>query len=265
MSAHNLFSGVRNAFWLSDCERVGDNPVVLGRPTVTSSGGRIRIGDRFRLASRPAPSHLSTGPNGTLEIGDDVSIAHGAAIAAHQSVIIKAGTHIGPFVIIMDTNFHRSAGDQSIQHVCRPVEIGQRCRIGSRVTITPGASIGDGAEILTGSVVSSTIPPGACAGGARARVHGLAGDAASRWDGAAARLPILAMEVFGLDVPPELKTSPRELSGWTAGGLTRFQAAIEGTFGVPIDSATLSRCTSLAEIAVAVLHARNRFSGTARR
>jgi acetyltransferase-like isoleucine patch superfamily enzyme len=116
-----------------------------------------------------------------LEIGPDVWIGHGAAIAAFELVRIGEGTHIGPFVIIMDTNFHGTPGDQSVRHDCRPIVIGKHCRIGSRVTITRGASIGDGAEILAGSVVSSAIPPGVCAGGARARVFGRAGDAASRW------------------------------------------------------------------------------------
>jgi acetyltransferase-like isoleucine patch superfamily enzyme len=185
MSMYDWLERVRNAFWLRACDEVGTGSSLHGRPTVTTSGGHIRIGDRFRLASRPVPSHLSTGPHGALEIGRDVSIAHGAAVAAFQSIRIGNGTRIGPFVIIMDTNFHGAPGDQSIRHDCRSVAIGDGCRIGSRVTITPGASIGDGAEILAGSVVSSAIPPGVCAGGARARILGRAGEAASRWDATA--------------------------------------------------------------------------------
>jgi acetyltransferase-like isoleucine patch superfamily enzyme len=182
MSLHHRLGRVRNAFWLRACDEVGDESHLHGRPTVSTSGGHIKIGDRFRLASLPVPSHLTTGPHGVLEIGRDVSIAHGAAVAAFQSVRIGHGTQIGPFVIILDTNFHGAAGDQSIRHDCRPVVIGDGCRIGSRVTITPGASIGDGAEILAGSVVSAAIPPGVCAGGARARILGRAGETGSRWD-----------------------------------------------------------------------------------
>ena len=124
----------------------------------------------------------------TLEIGDDVSIAHGAAISAYEHVQIGDGTCFGPFVLIMDTNFHSATGDHSVLHETRPVVIGKDCRIGSAVTITRGAVIGDGAEILAGSVVSSTIPSGVCAGGVRARVLGRAGDPECRWDGAAALL-----------------------------------------------------------------------------
>lgn len=181
MSARAAFERVRNACWLSKCALVGRGARLHGRPTVHVHGGEIRIGDRFRLASRPVPSHLVVGPTGMLEIGHDVSIAHGAAIAAYERVQIGEGTRIGPFVIMMDTNFHNAPGDQSLQHDCRPVIIGKRCRIGSRVTITRGASIGDDAEILAGSVVSSAIPAGVCAGGARARVLGRAGEGAASW------------------------------------------------------------------------------------
>jgi acetyltransferase-like isoleucine patch superfamily enzyme len=166
------------------CETVGAEPHLHGWPTIYGAPGRIRIGDRFSLWSRPIESHLSAGPDGLLDIGDDVSIGHGAAISAYECVQIGDGTCIGPYVVIMDTNFHGSTGDQSVQHETRPVVIGKNCRIGSGVTITRGAVIGDGAEILAGSVVSSAIPAGVCAGGARARVLGRAGDLTCRWNGA---------------------------------------------------------------------------------
>jgi acetyltransferase-like isoleucine patch superfamily enzyme len=159
---------------------------LLGKPTITSAG-ELRIGDRFHLASRPIPSHIAVSANAVLHIGNDVSIGCGAAIASAERVTIGDGTRIGPFAIIMDTNFH-SPGDQSIQHDTRPIVIGAGCSIGTRVTITRGATIGDGAEILAGSVVSSAIPPGVCAAGARARIIGRAGDLASRWESAAAAL-----------------------------------------------------------------------------
>ena len=85
MSMRDLFGVARSALWLRACDHVGDEPRLHGRPTVMASGGRILIGDRFRLASRPVPSHLVAGPGGVLEIGDDVSIAHGAAVAAFET------------------------------------------------------------------------------------------------------------------------------------------------------------------------------------
>jgi acetyltransferase-like isoleucine patch superfamily enzyme len=257
MSVRDLLGATRTAIWLRACDRVGDQPCLHGRPTVAISGGRVVIGDRFRLSSRPVQSHLVVGPHGVLEIGDDVSIAHGAAVAAFERVQIGEGTSVGPFVVIMDTNFHGgSTGDQSVQHDCRPVVIGRHCRIGSRVTITRGASIGDGAEILAGSVVSSAIPPGVCAAGVRARTIGRAGDAASRWNGVAAALPELVREAFGLAAPPDLDTAPVDIRGWSAEGVTRLLTAIESRFGVWVEGPALDVARSLGDIAAMVERAR---------
>jgi acetyltransferase-like isoleucine patch superfamily enzyme len=251
----------RNAFWLRGCERIGHQPQLHGRPSLELEGGCIRIGDRFRLASRPVVSHLAAGPQGVLEIGSDVSIAHGAAIASYELVRIGDGTQIGPYVIIMDTNFHSGSGDQSVAHDCRPVIIGRHCRIGSRVTITRGGSIGDGAEILAGSVVSSAIPPGVCAGGARARVVGRAGDIASRWDSAAAVLPELVMNAFDLETPVELETGPADIAPWDDAGVVRLLAAIENRFGVALDRRIVLSAQSFSELAEAVEHGRCSWPG----
>jgi acetyltransferase-like isoleucine patch superfamily enzyme len=260
MSIRASLFDARNAFWLRRCERVGRQLQLRGRPSLELEGGRIRIGDRFRLASRPVPSHLAAGPQGILEIGSDVSIAHGAAIASFELVRIGDGTQIGPYVIIMDTNFH-SAGDQSVAHDCRPVIIGKHCRIGSRVTITRGVSIGDGAEILAGSVVSSAIPAGVCAGGARARVVGRAGDSASRWDSAAAVLPELVMNAFDLDTPVELAAGPADVRLWDDAGVVRLAGAIEDHFGVVLDPAIVGSAHSFSALAEAVEHGRRSLVG----
>jgi acyl-[acyl carrier protein]--UDP-N-acetylglucosamine O-acyltransferase len=193
-------------------------------------------------------SHVHAGPDGTLEIGDDVSIAHGAAISAYEYVQIGDATCIGPYLVLMDTNFHGRTGDQSVHHDTRPVIIGKSCRIGSRVTITRGAQIGDGAEILAGSVVSSSIPPGMCAGGARARVLGYAGDAACRWDGALAIVPELIREALALEGAPDPRIALSTLP-WTDAGLRSLFAAVVQRFGIAIDAAVIRRTSDVGELA----------------
>jgi acetyltransferase-like isoleucine patch superfamily enzyme len=249
MSIRDRLDGRRVARWLRECEGVGADARLRGRPTVYAAPGRIRLGSRVLLSSRPVASHLVAGPDGMLEIGDDVCIAHGAAIAAYQSVQIGNGTRIGPFVIIMDTNFHSASGGRALEHDCRPVSIGSNCRIGSRVTITRGASIGDRAEILAGSVVSSSIPADACAGGARARVIGRAGDASSRWDGVFVVLPELLRAHLNLETAPDLTTRLSEIPSLDAREIARFVAAIEERFDVRLDAAMLGTAADLAEVA----------------
>jgi len=255
MTIRDKWNTVRARRWLRACEVVGEGPRLAGKPTIENYGGEIRIGSRIRFASRPVPSHLVAGRGARLHIGNDVSIGCGAAIAAFQHIQIGDGTQIGPFVIIMDTSFHGAPGDQSIQHDCRPVVIGSGCLIGTRVTINRGASIGDGAEILAGSVVSSAIPPGVCAAGARARIIGRAGDLASRWDSAAASLPEILMTTLGLESPPDLDGRPVAEQLWTDTPLRDLLSAIEDRFGLTLDPATVRETHSFAETAAVIQHA----------
>jgi acetyltransferase-like isoleucine patch superfamily enzyme len=245
------------------CESVGDQPRLYGRPTINPEGGQVRVGHRFRLASRPVPSHLVAGPDAILDIGNDVSIGGGAAIAAFEQVRIGDGTRIGPYVIIMDTNFHGSPGDQSVQHDTRPVTIGAGCRIGSRVTITRGGSIGDGAEILAGSVVSSAIPEGVCAGGGRARIIGRAGDMASRWDSAAAALPELLMTTLGLDSPPDLDDDLLPERIWHGDRMRGFLRELEERLGLSVSATDIREARTFADMALAMhrVSARQRSEG----
>jgi acetyltransferase-like isoleucine patch superfamily enzyme len=258
MTVRERLTAARAAWWLRGCERVGRNPRVYGRPSLELEGGDIRIGDRFSIASRPVTSHLVAGPHAVLEIGDDVSIGHGGAVAAYERVVIGAGTKIGPFIIIMDTNFHGNPGDQSVQHECRPVLIGKDCRIGSRVTITRGVTIGDGAEILAGSVVTSSIPAGACAGGGRARVLGPAGDVSTRWDGAAAVVPSILAESLPLPAVPDATVALADLPDWNPAGVERFVSALALASRNRVPASDLKTCRTVADLVVLVDAARHR-------
>jgi len=258
MNLARKWRAARVRHWLRHSARVGESPHITGTPSIFAEEGELRIGDRFRLASTPVGSHLGLGEGAVLDIGDDVSIGFGAAIAAIQRVQIGDGTRIGPFAIIMDTNFHSGAGDQSVQHDCLPVTIGKGCRIGSRVTITRGVTIGDGAEILAGSVVTSAIPPGVCAAGVRARIIGLAGDPGSRLDGVAAALPDMLMASLGLKSPPDLDSSPIPAQAWTDDHIAGVLAMIEDRFNIALDGATIRGSTTFADIAAVVRRARHK-------
>jgi acetyltransferase-like isoleucine patch superfamily enzyme len=264
MTIREQFEGMRAAVWLRACTRIGEHPHLRGRPCVNVDGGAIIIGNRCTLSSRPVRSHFVAGPDAVLELGDDVSIGHGAAVAAYERVQIGSGTRIAPFVIIMDTNFHGRSGDQSVQHDCRPVIIGRDCRVGSRVTITRGASIGDGAEVLAGSVVSSSIPAGACAAGARARVIGDAGGPDSRWDSAAAMLPLLMMEALDMGTPPEMDDLLSDNPGWHETAVSRLLSGIEVQFGVRLHASNVTNATRVADLAHAVDRARRVRTGSRR-
>jgi len=174
MTARSVFSFCAELFekeqvrlWLRDCDRVGLAPRLYGRPAI-SSLGKIEIGDHFSMSSLPLRSALNTGAKGLLEIGSDVSIGHGASIAAHAHVTIGDGTVIGPMVMIIDIDFHETNDHASLGQP-KPIRIGRGVRIGSNVVILRGAMIGDGAVIASNSVVSRVLPPRRHASGVPAR------------------------------------------------------------------------------------------------
>lgn len=88
-------------------------------------------------------------------------------------VVIGDYFHSGKECIILTSNHnydHGSAIPYDDTYVHKDVSIGRFVWIGTRVLILGGVSIGDGAIIQAGSVVTTDIPPGAIAGGAPAKV-----------------------------------------------------------------------------------------------
>ena len=62
------------------------------------------------------------------------------------------------------------AKKQMFEELKDPIEIGHDCWIGQRVFIVGGVSIGTGAVVLAGAVVTKDVPPYAVVGGIPARV-----------------------------------------------------------------------------------------------
>ncbi len=133
-----------------------------------SNLGSMTLGSRVRLQSYPETSHFGTGPRGRLVIGDDVWIGCGASIDAEEEVRVGRGVTMGDHVMIMDTNFHGTS-DFMARSETLPVHIDDDVVIGNHVTILKGTTIGKGARIDHGSVVSGVIPPGVFAAGVLAR------------------------------------------------------------------------------------------------
>jgi len=147
---------------LRDCDAVGPGTRVAGRPRIANAGS-IEIGGEVVLTSTFSPVELITAPGGRIEIGKGTWINFGATISAARLVRIGERSQIGQYSIVADSDL--PGGDDP-----RPVEIGADVWIAGRVTVLPGARIGDGSVITAGSVVSGEIPAGVVAGGIPARV-----------------------------------------------------------------------------------------------
>lgn len=88
-------------------------------------------------------------------------------------LVIEDEVLIGPNVTLVTSNHgtaDRSAPIQAQPWLEADVVLGRRCWLGANVVILPGVTIGEGAVIAAGAVVTMSIPPFAIAAGVPAKV-----------------------------------------------------------------------------------------------
>ena len=107
-------------------------------------------------------------PARNIIIGDDVDIAINTLITTSGGVEIGDRTLIGYNVQIFSANHiipdkRRRIFDSG--HICKPVKVGKDSWIGAGSIILPGVSIGEGAVIAAGSIVTKDVEPFTIVGG----------------------------------------------------------------------------------------------------
>jgi acetyltransferase-like isoleucine patch superfamily enzyme len=122
-------------------------------------GQRLALGRGVRMAERVRL--IFEGPDGAIEIGDDTFLNARCEIRARERVSIGSGCRLAFDVIVMDTNHHDLEGTETTS----PTVIGDRVWIGARALILRGVTIGDGAVIAAGSVVTRHVPARTLVGG----------------------------------------------------------------------------------------------------
>ncbi len=107
-----------------------------------------------------------------VSIGRGTSI-HSAFIQGLGGVTIGEYVHFGRNLSIYSAN-HRFEGAEAIPYdsvvVKKPVRIESYVWVGANVSINPGVTIGEGAIVALGSVVTRDVPPMAIVGGNSAKV-----------------------------------------------------------------------------------------------
>ena len=109
-------------------------------------------------------STLSTvAPGAVLELGPSVGVS-GVCITAAREIRIGEGTIIGADAMILDNDFHLPLPDwrwaNAAAETAKPIHIGRGCFIGTRAIILKGVTIGDGALVGAGAVVTCDVPAG---------------------------------------------------------------------------------------------------------
>lgn len=172
-------------------ERMGEERhpgTILGRNALIRSGTVIycdvEIGDDFqcghgvlirertRIGSGTSVGSMSV-IEGYTEIGSNVRIQSMVFIPTHTA--IEDRVFIGPHAVLLNDRYPPH-GRPSLQGPC----IREGAVIGGNSTLLPGVTIGEGAAIAAGAVVTHDVPPRTLAVGVPARIRSLPVEMISR-------------------------------------------------------------------------------------
>ncbi len=125
---------------------VGRETRFEGRMTIERAGAKVTVGDRTFVG------HCVLSCAEGIDIGNDVMIAWGVTIFDHGSHSIRFSERA------MDVrNWNRGEKDWSVVDI-RPVRIADRAWIGFGSIVLPGVTVGEGAVVGAGSVVTRDVP-----------------------------------------------------------------------------------------------------------
>lgn len=146
------------------------NAALAEAPSVRHGLLRERLAHVGADAVIRPPFHCDYGYN--ISLGDGVFLNFNCVILDVVAVTIGARTQIGPAVQIYAADHPRDAATRRKGlEFGRPVRIGSDVWIGGAAIILPGITIGDGAVIGAGSVVTRDVAPGQTVAGNPARVR----------------------------------------------------------------------------------------------
>jgi acetyltransferase-like isoleucine patch superfamily enzyme len=125
--------------------------------------GRVSFGRDVHVRNASGHSALLTfGANARIDIGDRVEI-DGAGLMSASAIVVEEDAILGPCLLV-DTDFHavgrerRRAGEPVSR---RPIRIGRNAWIQGKSTILKGVTVGEGAVVRWGALVTGDVAPGA--------------------------------------------------------------------------------------------------------
>jgi acetyltransferase-like isoleucine patch superfamily enzyme len=140
---------------------------------VTTRDERVEI--MSRLTGRDVPSSFRIFPPFTTDcgkntrIGERVFINSGCRFQDQGGITLGDDCLIGHNVVIATLNHDLDPAERATT-IPRPVVVGERTWIGAHATLLPGVTIGEGAVVAAGAVVTRDVPPRTVVGGVPARV-----------------------------------------------------------------------------------------------
>lgn len=137
---------------------IGEDTVTVSRFSFDRPGASIRIGRNTFVGK----SHLVTAQS--IVIGDDVLISWGVTISDHDSHNIAFSKRVTDHQDLLQ-------GRKDWTHVRQnPVKICDKAWIGFNAIILQGVTIGEGAIVGAGALVTKDVPPWTVVGGNPAKI-----------------------------------------------------------------------------------------------
>lgn len=135
--------------------------------SVIKKNAEISIGDRVFLHKGVKLSAYGNETRSAISIGDRSYIGDRTEIHAGKSVRIGSGVNIACGCMIFDRDYHKMDGNKEKMG---EVVIENHVWIGAGCIILKGVTIGEGAVVAAGSVVTRSVPKGALAAGNPAKI-----------------------------------------------------------------------------------------------
>ena len=148
--------------------KIGRNTRVMSNTEIT---GTVTIGADTVIGRG---CYIGTGPQGSVEIGDDVQVNDYSILGASARLSIGSHCIFAPFLHVTDSSHGFDKVPGYIKHApfsSEPVEIGEGAWIGVGVSVLKGARIGAHSVIGAQSLVNTTVPDWSVAFGSPASVR----------------------------------------------------------------------------------------------
>jgi len=150
----------------------GERWKIFGRPIIQRHrGSRIALGDGLTLRSWPrsnplaptAPVVLSTRrADAVIEIGEDCGFT-GTTLVAADRITMGDRVLVGGNASIVDFDFHPLTPEERAENInagaAAPIVIEDDVFVGMEALILKGVTVGEGAVVGAGSVVTQDVPP----------------------------------------------------------------------------------------------------------
>ena len=171
--------------WISarpDVALAGESSCSIGDGTFIPTPVQIRGNDRGRIivgrnCSLDTLARLFAANDATLLLEDGVAIGPYNIINAFDDCTIRRNSMLGPYVNINCADHGMALGEpmRFQPGTYAPVVIEEDCWIGSHSVILKGVTVGAGAVVAAGAVVTRDVPSLAIVAGVPARVIGYRG------------------------------------------------------------------------------------------